>query len=1059
MANSDTPLQNERLNRAISDYLVRSETGEVIDCGEILAKHPDVADQLSTFFDDLNFVKDALADSSDIDANDTVLENVDSGVAVPCVFGHFELLERLGSGATGTVWRAHDSKLDRVVAIKIPRDRDLTVEETERFLREARVAAQLRHPHIAAVFDVGHTDDIVYIVSDYVAGVTLSHWRKEQSPSPAESAIMCAKIADGLEHAHQAQVVHRDIKPSNIMVDAEGEPRIVDFGLAKRNAGELTMTAQGHVAGTPAYMSPEQASGATDEVDHRTDVYSLGVVLFELLTDQRPFTGNIGQVAHQLVHEDAPRARSIRDDVPRDLDTICVKCLEKRPTDRYDTASELRDDLHRFVRGEPIRARLVSTPGRLWRWCGRNRVVATLGALLLVALVTGIAAVSGQAVKRQLAQDGRDQAVINSLLVADTDAARDAIELVQSRGTDLHSRLHLLLAGSDLSQRQRVRIQLVLLPNEPEHISDLRSVLPFLNIAEILLVRDVLVLHRDELSGELWGIALNESNPALQRLRAAAVLAAWEPNHTQWPAVAPFIAAHATAQSRDVRTHWIDAFHPVGRHLIEPLIEIYNTERHAVAVAMALARYAGDRPGLLVDLATAARPDQLRVICDALVPHADVVESRLIRIVNQPPLPIDSKELLASQAHRQANAGVALLRLGRSEYVLKHLEFSPDPQRRSLTIHRIAASGCPGHVAADLLSKSSDATVRAGVLQCLGEYQYTTASLAGRREIVSAVVQIYRNTDDPSLHASAAWLLRKWGFEDRVDDADRDAAKRLDAGRWHVNGQGQTMILVTGSATFTMGTPDEERGHENDENQHSADIDHSFWISGYEVTVGQFEQFMATPLGGHAEADVSVKQPVRGVSWYEAAAYCNWLSDGEGIAENQRCYLPNDQGNYASGMSIAPDWPNRAGYRLPTETEWEFSCRANTTTAGYQGRGRTLLRSYAWCDRDEPSSLPRPIGLKKPNHFGLSDMLGNVSEWCHDAYGPYQIDDFTSRQLPQQQSADEPPESTVRDGEPRVYRGGSHRDRLLNIRCGNRAHSPPEARPPSVGFRIVHRVE
>ncbi len=203
--------------------------------------------------------------------------------------GHFELIERIGVGGFGSVWKARDRQLDRTVAVKIPRRGDLSPDETEKFLREARAAAQLQHPNIVAIHEVGVTNDTIFLVSDYIRGVSLSdRLSSKQLFSSREAATLCAKLASALHHAHQLSVIHRDIKPANVMIDAAGEPHIMDFGLAKREVGEVTMTVEGQVLGTPAYMSPEQARGDGDKATRRSDVYSLGVVLFELLTGELP---------------------------------------------------------------------------------------------------------------------------------------------------------------------------------------------------------------------------------------------------------------------------------------------------------------------------------------------------------------------------------------------------------------------------------------------------------------------------------------------------------------------------------------------------------------------------------------------------------------------------------------------------------------------------------------------------------------------------------------------------------------------------------------------------
>jgi eukaryotic-like serine/threonine-protein kinase len=311
-------------------------------------------------------------------------------------FGDYELLEEIARGGMGVVYRARQVSLGRTVALKMLLVGNLArPEEVKRFHAEASVAAALQHPNIVAIHEVGVREDQHYLVMDYVQGPTLAQLVAGKPLVGKRAAGYLKTLAEAIHYAHARGILHRDLKPSNVLIDTFDQPRVTDFGLAKRLSDsqistlnpQLTLT--GQVLGSPSYMAPEQAGSKHGRVSRITDVYALGAILYHLLVGRPPFAGEtLPDTLKQVLECEPVSPRLLNPSVPRDLETICLKCLEKEPQRRYATAQELADELGRVLSGQPVHARRIRNTEKAWRWCRRHPAVASLSGATLLLLLT-----------------------------------------------------------------------------------------------------------------------------------------------------------------------------------------------------------------------------------------------------------------------------------------------------------------------------------------------------------------------------------------------------------------------------------------------------------------------------------------------------------------------------------------------------------------------------------------------------------------------------------------------------------------------------------------------
>jgi hypothetical protein len=399
--------RDEQLDQVITAYLKAGEAGENPDQAAWLARYPELAADLSEFFagqGSLDRVAAPLRPARPAAAETVTVapgETPTAAAAPPGTiryFGDYELLAEIARGGMGVVYKAHQVSLDRPVALKMILAGQLAgASDVRRFRQEAEAAANLDHPHVVPIYEVGQHDGQHFFSMKLVEGAGLNQCLERFPGDSRSAARLLAAVARAVHHAHQRGILHRDLKPGNILLDAEGQPHVTDFGLAKRVEGGSELTRTGAIVGTPEYMAPEQAS-AQKVLTTAVDVYSLGVVLYALLTGGPPFTGdNVLETLRQVAGSEPVPPRRRNPAVPCDLEVICLRCLAKEPAGRYGSAEALAEDLERWLRGEPILARPAGRIERATKWVRRNPVVAALTGGLAVVAVALLAVATGSA--------------------------------------------------------------------------------------------------------------------------------------------------------------------------------------------------------------------------------------------------------------------------------------------------------------------------------------------------------------------------------------------------------------------------------------------------------------------------------------------------------------------------------------------------------------------------------------------------------------------------------------------------------------------------------------
>jgi serine/threonine protein kinase/formylglycine-generating enzyme required for sulfatase activity len=984
----------------------------------------------------------------------------------------FDLIRLLGISGPNVVFLARQQFMNRLVAVKTVQLAENSADRQQMLHREAEIVGSLVQPNILPLFDFVELDGRGFAVYEFMEGGSLRERIGKGRIDVDEVVRMMEQVARALEFAHQHGITHADLKPDNILLSSDDQPKVADFGIAIDERQPSLPSADPVLRGTPRYMAPEQIQRGDSRLGPAIDIHAFGIVLYELLTGRPPYlAASTPDTFEQIcLHAPVPPTR-INKAVPRDLETICLRCLAKNPSARYPSAEAVAEDLRRFQSGQPIRGRRVLAWERLKLWIKRNPAIFGLwmASMFVIAFTLYSFSVQYLATMKALEFATHNESRRHAEWVASLqNASEDLVPLIVTSAADDWKSLSPLirsgLQNSDLAPKDRTRFQLALLHEQPELLADLSSRAMMAEPKEFFMIVNTIEKRKATIPRDLWQKHLLELSSV--RVRSSEDLPVAFRKWIAWV----FYRGSVRIDERQCRlmvtellksnpihlSTWIRMLGPNTDQFVVPLVDAYSEAsrplEHRRLAAWLLARFASHDPQRLIQSMLSADEHDFLSFLAPLEKHEKVAIDLLCAVLRRKPSG-GERAPREFDCEKRTNAALALCKLGEFEPVWPLLQHTVDPSLRSNLIHRFRSAEIDLQVFIDRLRVETDVTVRRALWLVLGEYPADGLTQSEIESLIEFAQSSFRTDPDAGIHSACEWFLKQWRTElPSVGTSDASIGDAISGHRdWFINSQLQSFVVARGPVDVLMGSPDDEPRRQSWETITTCRIERSFAIAMKEVTAEQYQRFL--PDGGQVSNPAFGPQlPARFVKYLDAIRYCRWLSEQEGIAEEEMCYPPLEE--IKDGMIPYANYLSRTGYRLPSEAELEYSIRAGASTQFGFGDFKKLLPKYAWYFRNS-NNRPSMVGVLKPNDLGLFDSLGNVFEWGQE-YSKHNFVDDKFRNRRKVDVEDLTP--IVAANRTRIVKGGAFQEHEDSLRCAFRESLPVIGKTYNTGIRLARTL-